>query len=141
NLPTRIRAAARIHRDRPAAHFLVASFKETQRQLVDAHVRGSGLPIETFVGRTPEIIQAAQACIAVSGSVGLELLYRGKPSVVVYRTTPFYLRVVNYLKTARFISLVNLLADAEVFPEFLTDRCDAEAISGHILRWLAAPAA
>jgi lipid-A-disaccharide synthase len=43
--------------------------------------------------------------------------------------------------TARYISLVNMLAGAELFPEFLTDRCEAEAIAGHILRWLNDPQA
>ena len=37
--------------------------------------------------------------------------------------------------TTRYISLVNLLAGEELFPEFLTDRCEAEAIAGHLQRW------
>jgi lipid-A-disaccharide synthase len=85
NLSTLVRAAARIHAARPDTRFLVACFKDVQRDTVAAYVRDRGLPIETFVGRTPEIIRAARACVAVSGSVGLELLYHGKPSVVVYR--------------------------------------------------------
>jgi len=36
--------------------------------------------------------------------------------------------------TAPYISLVNMLAGKELFPEFLTDRCEAEAIAGHVLR-------
>jgi lipid A disaccharide synthetase len=28
-----------------------------------------------------------------------------------------------------------------LFPEFLTDRCEAEAVAGHVLRWLNDPAA
>ena len=34
-----------------------------------------------------------------------------------------------------------MLAGAELFPEFLTDRCEAEAIAEHILRWLNEPEA
>jgi len=34
------------------------------------------------------------------------------------------------------ISLVNLLAGKEIFPEFLRDRCEAPAIAGHVLSWL-----
>jgi lipid-A-disaccharide synthase len=94
------------------------------------------LPIEVHVGRTPEIIHLAHACLAVSGSVGLELLYHGKPTVVVYRISRLDMKVCNFFKTSRYISLVNLLADKELFPEYLTDRCEAEAISSHILRWL-----
>ncbi len=95
-----------------------------------------GLPIEVCAGRTPEIIHLAHACIAVSGSVGLELLYRGKPSVVVYRVRRIDLLLCRLLKTAPYISLVNLLAGRELFPEFLTHRDETDAIAGHVLRWL-----
>jgi lipid-A-disaccharide synthase len=137
NLSTLIRAAVRIHAAQPDIRFLVACFKETHRDQVVAYLRKhAGLPIEAHVGRTTEIIQLAQACVAVSGSVGLELLYHGKPTVVLYRISPLDLKVCRLFKTSRFISLVNLLADEELFPEYLTDRCEAEAISGHVLRWL-----
>ena len=36
------------------------------------------------MGKTPEIIQAAECCLMVSGSVSLELLARGTPAVVIY---------------------------------------------------------
>jgi lipid-A-disaccharide synthase len=73
--------------------------------------------------------------------VGLELLAHGKPSVVVYRVSRPELRLCRLLKTSPYISLVNLLAGKELFPEFLTDRCAAEAVAGHVLRWLNDPAA
>jgi lipid-A-disaccharide synthase len=136
NLSTLVRAAARIHAARPDTRFLVASFKDAHRQTVEAYMRGRGLPVEAFVGRTPEIIRAAHACVAVSGSVGLELLYHGKPSVVVYRVGRLDLAVARRFMTARYISLVNLLADRELFPEFPTDRCEAEAVARHVLTWL-----
>ena len=71
--------------------------------------------------------------------VSLELLYRGKPTVVVYRIGRIDLQVCKIFMRSRFISLVNLLADDEVFPEFLTDRCQAAAMSGHLLRWINEP--
>jgi lipid-A-disaccharide synthase len=141
NLPTLVRAAEIIHRQRPRARFLFACYKEAQRQTVDASLRGSGLPAETFVGRTPEIIELARACVAVSGSVGLELLARGKPSVVLYRIGWLDLKVARKVMTAPHISLVNLLAQKELFPEFLTDRCEAEAVAARVLHWLNDPAA
>jgi lipid-A-disaccharide synthase len=136
NLETLIGAAERIYRARPDVRFLVACFQHGQQQHVDASLRKHRLPITTCVGRTPEIIHLARACVAVSGSVGLELLYHGTPTVVVYRITRTAMQVCRFLKTSRYISLVNLLADRELFPEFLSTRCEDEAVSGHILRWL-----
>ena len=68
--------------------------------------------------------------------MGLELLYRGKPSVVTYRISRSETLLCRLLQKSRYISLVNLLADKELFPEFLTSRCEAAAISEHVLRWL-----
>jgi lipid-A-disaccharide synthase len=141
NFPTLLEAARQIHAERPDARFLVACFKPSQRAMVDAALRGSQLPIASFTGKTPEIIELSHACIAVSGSVGLELLYRGKPTVVVYRIGRLDLLLGQMFKTCRYISLVNLLADAELFPEFLTDRDESESIARHILGWLNDPAA
>jgi lipid-A-disaccharide synthase len=142
NLSTQIRAAFRIHKARPDTRFLVACFRPHQQQIVDDYLkRHPGLPIQTRVGRTPEIIELAKACVSVSGSVALELLYRQKPSVIVYRIGRLDLRVARHFMTTPYICLVNLLAKRELYPEFLTDRCEAEGMANHVLCWLDDPRA
>jgi lipid-A-disaccharide synthase len=136
NLGMLLRAAARIHRERPDTRFLVACYKEAHRERVAERLAGYSIPVEAHVGRTPEIIHLACTCVAVSGSVGLELLYRAKPTAVVYRMSPLELRIGRLFKTSPYISLVNLLAGKELFPEFLCDHCAAEPISRHVLGWL-----
>jgi lipid-A-disaccharide synthase len=141
NLSTLVRAAQHVHAARPDARFLVACFRPAQQQYIDAYLAKRDLPIQTFVGRTPEIIALSHAAVAVSGSVGLELLYRGTPSAVVYRIGKLDLWVGKKFMTSRYISLVNLLAEKELFPEFLTDRCEAAAIAERVLTWLNDPVA
>jgi lipid-A-disaccharide synthase len=140
NLSTMVRAAGIIHQERPDTRFLAACFRPAHKEMIDAYLaRHQQAPIETHVGRTPEIIELSRACMSVSGSVSLELLWRGKPSVMIYRIGRLDLVVGKFFKTCRYISLVNLLADQELFPEFLTDHCEAQAIAGHILGWLEQP--
>ena len=136
NLPTLVRAATAVHAARPDVRFLAACYKEKQRKHVAEYLARHPLPIEAHVGRTPEIIHLAEACAAVSGSVSLELLWHGTPSVIVYRVKPLLLRMRPYLLNCRFITLVNLLADRELFPEFVTDRCPAAGVSEQLLHWL-----
>jgi lipid-A-disaccharide synthase len=137
NLSTLVRAAARIHAVRPDVRFLVACLKPAHRERIQVYLRGRpSLRIEVRAGRTGEIIRLAHACVAVSGSVGLELLYHGRPAVVLYRISRLDLFVGRRFQTCRYISLVNLLADHELFPEYLTCRCESRAISAHVLRWL-----
>lgn len=140
NFPTQLRAAYLIHQRRPDVRFLIANLEEKQRQLVQNQLRRyPELPISAHVGRTPEIIELAHACISVSGSVSLELLNRCKPTCIVYRLNPLYVQLAKWLVTCDYITLVNLLAGKELFPEYLSSRCEAEAIAGHVLRWLNDP--
>jgi lipid-A-disaccharide synthase len=141
NLGTLLGAAARVHAARPDTRFLVACLKPEHKVMAVEALAGRGLPAEVHAGRTPEIIHLARLCLAVSGSVGLELLYRGKPAVVVYRAAPVSLFLSRFLRKCPYISLVNLLAGKELFPEFLTDRDESKAVAAKALRWLNDPAA
>ena len=136
NLSSLIRAAALIHARRPDARFLVACFRKRHRLQVEERLSGLGLPIEAHCGRTPEIIHLAHSCLAVSGSVSLELLYRGKPSAILYRHNWTGITLAHLLKRVPYITLVNLLADKELFPEYFGTGCPAEALAGHVLHWL-----
>ncbi|HTU21557.1 MAG TPA: lipid-A-disaccharide synthetase, partial [Gemmataceae bacterium] len=136
NLSSLLRAAALIHARRPDARFLVACFRDRQRRQVEERLSSLGLPIEAYAGRTPEIIHLAHCCLAVSGSVSLELLYRGKPSAILYRHNWTGIALAHLLKSVRYITLVNLLADKELFPEYFGRSCPAEAMADHALRWL-----
>ncbi|HTU94180.1 MAG TPA: lipid-A-disaccharide synthase [Gemmataceae bacterium] len=136
NLSSLLRAAALIHVRRPDARFLVACLRDQQRRQVEERLSSLELPIEVHAGRTPEIIHLAHCCLAVSGSVSLELLYRGKPSAILYRHNWTGIALAHLLKSVRYITLVNLLADKELFPEYFGRSCPAEALADHALRWL-----
>ena len=56
----------------------------TRRRSPGSRRPQAGLPIEVYVGKTPELIRLAECCMAVSGSVSLELLYHTKPTVILY---------------------------------------------------------
>jgi lipid-A-disaccharide synthase len=134
-----IRAARLLTRERPDVHFAVACLHDRHKALAERIVaesaaREGGLPvpaIEVHGGRTPELIRLARVAWAVSGSIGLELMVEGLPSVVLYKVKRFELWLARPFIKAKYISLVNLLAGAEVFPEYLTGR----DVSGDLVRW------
>jgi lipid-A-disaccharide synthase len=141
NFPTLRRTAARLVQELPDVRFLVACFKKEHQERIDKDLQGRGLPIETHVGRTPEIIQLSEACVAVSGSVSLELLYYAKPAVIIYRVGRVAAALAKRLATVQFITLVNLLAGKVLYPEHPSTRCEAAAVSRHIHEWLTNPPA
>jgi lipid-A-disaccharide synthase len=139
NFALMLAAAARVRAAVPGVRFAVASFNDKQAAVARAFIAGTGLPAEVFVRRTPEIIEAADAALAVSGSVGLELMCRLTPTVVVYKISPFARFVSRQFITCPYISLVNMLADEELFPEFLTTTFDPDALAAPVIGWLKAP--
>jgi len=129
-------AAAKVKAARADVRFLVAAFNERHAAMARAAAAGSGLPIEVCVGRTPEIIELADACIAVSGSVSLELMYRAKPTVIVYHITRLLRWLAKRFVGLPYYTLVNLLAKDELFPEFVTPDDATDRVAGHIINWL-----
>ncbi len=141
NFPLMLAAAAKVRAAVPQVRFVVASFNDRQAKSVRERLVGSGLPVEVHVGRTPDLIEACDAAIAVSGSVGFELMARLKPTVVVYKVSRLFEWAGRQLKTCRFISLVNLVADVEVYPEFPTSGWPDDAIAQPVIGWLRSPEA
>ncbi len=58
------------------------------------------------------------------------------PSVVLYKIKRFDLWVARWFIKSKYISLVNLLADEQVFPEYLTWRDVSDELAGWALCWL-----
>ncbi|MCE9532073.1 MAG: lipid-A-disaccharide synthase [Planctomycetes bacterium] len=139
NLPDILAAAAIVHRKCPSTRFLVASFNEAQAEVARGMIASLGIPIHVQVGRTPEIINLAEACIAVSGSVSLELMYHLKPSVIVYRAGWMLRQIGPYFIHCKHMSLVNLLADRELYPEFKTKNYKPDEVAQQVIEWLDHP--
>lgn len=136
NLPLLLKAAAQVRREVRDVRVAVASYNERQAAMARELIAAGPVPAEVYVGRTPELISAAECCLACSGSVSLELLYHAKPSVIVYRVSWLTYQIVRPLIRVPHISLVNLLSREPVFPEFPTWRdCSAE-VARHAVGWL-----
>ena len=109
---------------------------KSSRSAIALEGMSPGLVMEVHAGRTPELIRLARVAWAVSGSVGLELMVEALPSVVLYKVKRFDLWVARRFIKSKYISLVNLLADAEVFPEYLTWRDVSDDLVRWALAWL-----
>lgn len=146
NFGVQLQVMHELHQRFPDARFLVAAYKDSQREKCERRYAASGfdLPIEFHVGKTSEIIQASDVCLMVSGSVSLELLSREKPAVVLYRSGPFHYYIGKLLITCRFYSLPNLVADRVIMPEFVIlqdDPVPAQRMTAILAEWLARPGA
>jgi lipid-A-disaccharide synthase len=141
NWPIMLQVLRQVHGELPHVRFEVASYNERQRDRCVELLKRSRLelPIAFHVSRTPEIIEAADCCLMVSGSVSLEMLARAKPACVVYSLT----RIANFLKkrflNVPYITLPNLFAGMDVLPEWVVSgspRRAVDEISATLCGWL-----
>jgi lipid-A-disaccharide synthase len=142
NLPVMLRAARKVASARAGVRFVVACLRDRHRNLAEQVIAREGIDVavELHVGRTPELIRLADVAWAVSGSVGLELMVEALPSVVLYKVKRIDLLIARPFIRAKYISLVNLLADREVMPEYLTGADVSGEMADWALRWLNDPA-
>ncbi len=155
NLAMLLEAARRVRAKVPEARFAIAAFKPLHADMAAKALSDRGLAASIHVGRTPELMQSAHCCLAVSGSVSLELLCHTKPTVILYRISPLAYRVQGVFRKVKYITLVNLLAaedpfsenvsddhpERALFPEYLTCEDKSEAVAAHITHWLTDTAA
>lgn len=122
NWPTMLNSIRNLHRQFPAARFLVAAYRDQHCLWCRDQLRSSDkqLPIEFYVGRTSEIIESSHCAMMVSGSVSLELMARGTPAAVIYRVGRLLHAVAKRVLRINSITLPNLMADRQVFPEFVS---------------------
>ena len=76
-----------------------------------------------------------------SGTSSLEMAVAGLPHVVTYRVNPITASIIRRLVRVRFASLVNLLAEREIAPEYLQDRATPEALADALHHLLTDPQA
>ncbi|MFC0408128.1 lipid-A-disaccharide synthase [Roseomonas elaeocarpi] len=84
---------------------------------------------------------AAAVGLIKSGTSSLEVAVAGVPMAVGYRVNPVTAAIVRRLIKVRFASIVNLLADDAVIPEYLQERCTPELLAAELTRLLQDPSA
>ena len=71
---------------------------------------------------------ASNAAIAASGTVSLELSLAGVPHLIAYKVSKLTGMIAKKLLKIKYVNLINILADKEIVPELLQERCSASEI-------------
>ena len=88
--------------------------------------------IEVLRGDAATLLAAADAALVKSGTTTLEAALAGTPMVVAYRVHQLSWAVFQRLRTVRWVSLVNLVADREIVPELLQDQASSRELADHL---------
>ena len=99
-----------------------------------AHRHASDLEIQ--VGGLAEALREATIAIASTGTVTVECAYFGVPTVAIYKTSWLEYLIGKRLVSVRYLAMPNILAGAEVYPEFVAHMATAGNIARAALELL-----
>ncbi len=144
NWPVLIQVMHIVSQQIPGVRWVVGNYRAEHESVCRQLLEESQLPLqpEFVVGQTSEVIEAAECCLMVSGSISLELLARNKPGIVLYRVSRIGRAAARVLMNCRFITLTNLIANNELMPEFISSGspdADIVKMADQLLLWLKNP--
>lgn len=128
---------------------LAPIFREVIGQLsvpaVIPTVRGTAALVRDLLGDVARVLdpddpdrraafRGAEAALAASGTVSLELAAAGTPMVIAYRFQWLSWQIMKRMIRIDTATLVNLVSDTRAVPEFIGEQCRAELIAPAVAR-------
>ncbi len=135
HLPPMLGALKLIREKLPSAKAKMVLPDETLKQLAG---RLSALPsdMEIQIGNLPQALAGADAAIASTGTVTMECAFFGVPTVTLYKTSWLTYQIGKRIVKVKWLTMPNILADEEIFPEFVQNAATPENIAAAALELL-----
>jgi lipid-A-disaccharide synthase len=92
--------------------------------------------IEIQIGNLPDALAQADVAIASTGTVTMECAFFCVPTVTLYKTSWLNYEIAKRIATVKWATMPNLLANKEVFPEFIQNAATPKNISRAALELL-----
>jgi len=131
---------------------MIGALKLIQAKLPDVHARmvlpdgalkelaeklcASQANLEIQTGNLPQALAEADVAIASTGTVTMECAFFGVPGVTLYKTSALTYQIAKRIVTVKSLTMPNLLAGGEVYPEFVQNAATPENISRAALELL-----
>jgi lipid-A-disaccharide synthase len=135
HLPVMLGALKLIQEKLPASRAKMVLPDEALKQLAD---KLSALPSDTEIqiGNLPQALAQADVAIASTGTVTVECAFFGVPTVTLYKTSWSTYQIAKRIVKVKWLTMPNILADEEVFPEFVQGAATPDNIAGAALELL-----
>ena len=111
--------AVRLKQKYPNAAFTTVAVDAERREVLEAS-KIPGFECKYAISSVNEAARAADFAIVASGSATLQVAAAGCPMVIMYQSSRVLWHLVGrWLLKTRYLSLVNILANKELVPEFM----------------------
>jgi lipid-A-disaccharide synthase len=134
HLPPLLGALKLIQEKIPSAKAKMVLPDESLVQL--AKSLGVTADMEIQIGDLPKALAEADVAIASTGTVTMECAFFGVPTVTLYKLSWLNYQIGIRILTAKWLTMPNILADEEVYPEFLQHAASPENLSRAALELL-----
>ena len=130
NLPAMIEVAERFE----DYQMVLAGAPSIEDEYYDKFLEGT--PVRVVKNKTYQLLSHTTAALVTSGTATLETALFNVPQVVCYETPlPKLIRFAfNHVLKVDYISLVNLVANKEVFPEMFADKFTIDGIANELYK-------
>ena len=127
HLPVMLGALGRIRADFPQLRALMVLPSAELARRATSQPLPPGLEIQ--VGGLPEALAQADLALASTGTVTMECAWFGVPAVTLYKAWWVEFQIARQIVKVKSLTMPNLLANAEVFPEFIQNAATPESLS------------
>lgn len=127
HLPVTLNAFKRIREKLPQSRAAMVVPNESLATL--AKSLGSQENLQIQIGDLPAALAKADLAIASTGTVTMECAFFGVPAVTMYKTSWATYELGKRIVKVKSLTMPNLLADEEVFPEFIQGAATPENIA------------
>ncbi|MGH7951267.1 MAG: lipid-A-disaccharide synthase [Limisphaerales bacterium] len=132
HLPVMLGAVKTIQEKLPNAKVKMVLSDESLIQLA----KSLGANLEIQIGNLPDALAQVDVAIASTGTVTMECAFFGVPTVTLYKTSWLTYEIGKRIVTVKSLTMPNLMAGEEVYPEFIQSAATPENISRAALELL-----
>jgi lipid-A-disaccharide synthase len=132
HLPVMFGALKMIQEKLPAAKVKMVLPNQTLLQLA----KSLGANVEIQIGNLPQALTQTDVAIASTGTVTVECAFFGVPTVTLYKTSRVTYEIAKRIVTVKSLTMPNILAGEEIYPEFVQGDATPENISRAALELL-----
>lgn len=137
HLPVFLNVSEHLRKKHPDLVFVIPTLKNL-RSLIGGFLPKSKNYI-IFDGDKRDLYKAASLALVCSGTASLELACAGVTQIVGYKMSFLTYRIVKRLVKVKYASLVNLLLDKPVIPEYIQHHFTPSALIGEANEFLQNP--
>jgi lipid-A-disaccharide synthase len=126
NLPEQLAAAYLMKKNQEKSQFAISYSQDSFLPLITQLIQKTPLKLNRDIYLVPhsftyELMRDSHTALAKSGTITLELALHHRPSVIIYKLSPFNYWTAKYILRLQLphYCMVNILGGKEIFPEFI----------------------